>query len=46
MTLLKVIVLYPDFQENDEIFKDFRQIVGVYPTSFTVFFGDLKKKML
>ena len=31
-------------QENNEIFKDLIQTVGVYLTSFTVFYGDKKKK--
>ena len=31
-------------QENYEIFKDLIQIIGVYLTSFTVFYGDIKKK--
>ena len=43
MTLLKVIVL-PRFLENDEIFKDLIQTVGVYLTSFTVFFLEISKK--
>ena len=30
-------------QDNYEIFKDLIQIVGVYLTSFTVFYGDIKK---
>ena len=34
------------FRKNDEIFKDLIQTVGVYRTSFTVFFsGDVKKKL-
>ena len=32
------------FRKNDEIFKDLIQTVGIYFTSFTVFFsGDIKK---
>ena len=42
MTLLKVFVL-SRFYDNDKIFKDLMQTVGLPITSFTVS-GDIKKK--